>query len=112
MIQGAPTLGPSRVGFGAGEFAEPGRPDSVAAAHKPQEVDVMNYPTAIVVSAGLIAGALLTSQGHSQPAGARYAIAGDGAAGVWLLDVAAGTVWACKRDANNVVCTPARTVKP
>jgi len=47
----------------------------------------MNYPTAIVVSAGLIAGVLLTSQGHSQPASARYAIAGDGAAGAWVLDV-------------------------
>jgi len=72
----------------------------------------MNYPTAIVVSAGLIAGVLLTSQGHSQPASARYAIAGDGAAGAWVLDVGAGTLWACKRDANNVVCTQGRTVKP
>ena len=72
----------------------------------------MNYPAAIIVSAGLIAGALYTSQGQSQPAGARYAIAGDGAAGAWVLDVTAGTLWACKRDANNVVCTPGRTIKP
>jgi hypothetical protein len=73
----------------------------------------MNYPTAIVVSAGLIAGAvLLTSQGHSQPATSKYAVSAD-SVGAWVLDTTAGIVWACKRDiGTSIECSTSKTLKP
>src|SRR4029450_8924719 len=81
--------------------------------HKHKRLN-MNYPTAIVVSAGLIASAMfLTSQGHSQPAAGRYAVSGD-TGYAWVLDTTAGTVWGCKSvpTGGAIVCTPPKTLKP
>jgi hypothetical protein len=76
----------------------------------------MNYPTAIVVSAGLIASAVfLTSQGHSQSqsAAGRYAVSAD-TGYAWVLDTTAGTVWGCKTvpAGGAIACTPPLTLKP
>ena len=74
----------------------------------------MNYPTAIVVSAGLIASAVfLTGQGHSQSAAGRYAVSAD-TGYAWVLDTTAGTVWGCKTipTGGAIACTPPLTLKP
>jgi|RhiMetdeSRZDD1v2_1073273.scaffolds.fasta_scaffold1012990_2 hypothetical protein len=64
----------------------------------------MNSPGAIVVAAGLIAGALIaTSQGHSQTAAiGRYAVGAtkpDGSA-VWWLDTSTGNLVYCRLMSN------------
>jgi len=61
----------------------------------------MNYPSAIVIAAGLIAGALLfNGQGISQTTNSgRYAIAATGrpdGAYVWRLDTTTGAVSICE----------------
>jgi hypothetical protein len=57
----------------------------------------MNYPRAIVVAAGLIAGALvLTSSGHGQSPGiGKYGAAHDSTGGVWRIDTTTGGVARC-----------------
>ena len=60
----------------------------------------MNYRSAIVIAAGLMAGAVLFSgQGISQTNGGRYAIAATGrpdGAYVWRLDTTSGAVSICE----------------
>ena len=71
----------------------------------------MNYPGAIVVTAGLVAGAILFSgQGHSQANSGRYAIAATGRADgtyIWRLDTTTGAVSICEGapvTSQTVVC--------
>ena len=70
----------------------------------------MNYPSAIVIVAGLIAGALiLSSQGVSQTSAGRYAIApvsgANGNGGVWRMDTNSGAVSYCGPPAEGFVCS-------
>jgi hypothetical protein len=58
----------------------------------------MNYAIAIVIAAGLIAGAFLTGPVQSQPPPvAKYAIASDGTSkgSIWRVDTATGQLWHC-----------------
>ena len=58
----------------------------------------MKYAIAIVIAAGLIAGAFLTGpvQPQSPPVG-KYAIATDGTSkgSIWRVDTATGQLWHC-----------------
>jgi hypothetical protein len=69
----------------------------------------MNYPSAIVVAAGLIAGALaLTSTGQSQPPPqpGKYRAVADSAGRVWRVDTSTGGLQRCWEDSNgNILCT-------
>jgi len=64
----------------------------------------MNYPTAIVRVGRVDCRRPAHEPRTSQPASARYAIAGDGAAGAWVLDVARHAVGLQTRR-KHVVCT-------
>ena len=69
------------------------------AAHQEGDFD-MNYPGAIVIAAGLIAGAMIaTNHGHSQPIASvgRYALTTTAAdpSRVWWLDTATGRFTHC-----------------
>ena len=58
----------------------------------------MKYAIAIVIAAGLIAGAFLSGPVQSQPAPVgKYAIATDGESkgSIWRLDTATGQLWHC-----------------
>ena len=58
----------------------------------------MKYAIAIVIAAGLIAGAFLTGPVQSQPAPVgKYAIASDGTSkgSIWRVDTATGKLWHC-----------------
>jgi hypothetical protein len=61
----------------------------------------MNYAIAIVIAAGLIAGAFLTGPGQSQPPQpppvGKYTIATDGTSkgSIWRVDTATGQLWHC-----------------
>jgi len=86
----------------------------------------MNYRGAIIVAAGLIAGALLltsqgrpqtvlTGQGQSPTAIARYALAHDAAAGAaWRMDTTTGAIWRCVYESpiGQVKCTQPVAVGP
>jgi len=76
----------------------------------------MNYRGAIIVAAGLIAGALLlTGQGQSPTAIARYALAHDAAAGAaWRMDTTTGAIWRCVYESpiGQVKCTQPIAVGP
>jgi len=76
----------------------------------------MNYPGAIIIASGLIAGALLlTGQGQAQTAIARYALAHDAAAGAaWRMDTTSGSIWRCvyASTTDQVKCTKPFFVAP
>jgi|KBSSwiStaDraftv2_1062776.scaffolds.fasta_scaffold8560267_1 hypothetical protein len=86
----------------------------------------MNYPGAIIIASGLIAGALLltgqgqpqtvlTGQGQAQTAIARYALAHDAAAGAaWRMDTTSGSIWRCvyASTTDQVKCTQPVFVAP
>jgi hypothetical protein len=86
----------------------------------------MNYPGAIIIASGLIAGALLltgqgqpqtvlTGQGQAQTAIARYALAHDAAAGAaWRMDTTSGSIWRCvyAPTTDQVKCTQPVFVAP
>jgi hypothetical protein len=69
----------------------------------------MDYPGAIVIGAGLIAGALiLAGQGYSQAPVGQYAIAPDAANGsAWRIDTTTGAIVRCTFNSNvgKVQCT-------
>jgi hypothetical protein len=76
----------------------------------------MNYPGAIIIASGLIAGALLlTGQVQPQTAIARYALGHDAAAGAaWRMDTTSGSIWRCVYDSPSaqVKCTQPVFVTP
>jgi hypothetical protein len=78
----------------------------------------MNYPGAIIIASGLIAGALLLT-GQVQPQTAvtvaRFALAHDAAAGAaWRMDSTNGSIWRCVYDSpsGQVKCTQPVFVTP
>ena len=69
----------------------------------------MNYPNAIVVAAGLIAGALVfSSQGVSQTSIGKFAIAPvsgqNDRGGVWRVDTTTGVVVYCGDPGGAMAC--------
>jgi hypothetical protein len=58
----------------------------------------MNYPSAIVISAGLIAGALILNgqvQGQTPAAVGRFSVAASGPSNAWRLDTETGWLVHC-----------------